>query len=81
MDSEKVFELEEDNDVCVSFSDPHDNTYVSLTGVGHVTRDSGLINKFWNSDTSKMVKFFEIAKAKAQDGTPNLGEHEKFGTE
>jgi len=111
MDSEKVFELEEDNDVCVSFSDPHDHTYVSLTGVGHVTRDSGLINKFWNpfvsswfpegkdspnvglleikvqkgefwnSDTSKMVKFFEMAKAKAQDGTPNLGEHEKFGTD
>ena len=111
MDSEKVFELEEDNDVCVSFSDPHDHTYVSLTGVGRVTRDSSLIDKFWNpfvsswfpegkdapnvglleikvqkgefwnSDTSKMVKFFEMAKAKAQDETPNLGEHEKFGTE
>jgi len=37
--------------------------------------------QFWNSETSKMVKFFEIAKTKAQDETPNLGEHEKVVTE
>ncbi len=48
LESEKVFELEEDNDVCVSFSDPHDEAYVSLTGIGRVSQDRRLVDKFWN---------------------------------
>lgn len=34
LESEKVFELESDNDVCISFADPDNHVYVSLTGVG-----------------------------------------------
>lgn len=48
LDAEKVFEVEEDNDVCVSFADPHDDVYVSLTGVGRVNKDRSLVEKFWN---------------------------------
>ncbi|WP_166254790.1 pyridoxamine 5'-phosphate oxidase family protein [Marinobacter salicampi] len=111
LNAEKVFELEEDNDVCVSFSDPKEHSYVSLTGLGRVTQDKSLIEKFWNpfvgswfpdgkdspnvglleikvtkgehwnSDSSKMVQFFKMAKANVQDETPDLGEHEKFGTQ
>lgn len=48
LDSEKVFEVEEDNDVCVSFSDPGEHIYVSLTGVGRVSKDKALIERLWN---------------------------------
>jgi len=48
LDDEKVFELEEDNDVCVSFADPHEHVYVSLTGVGRVIQDPSLIDALWN---------------------------------
>jgi len=52
LESEKVFELESDNDVCLSFADPDDQVYVSLTGVGRVTQDKALIDKYWNSFVS-----------------------------
>ena len=45
--SEKVFELESDNDVCVSFVDPDNQIYVSLTGVGRTVQDKSLIDKYW----------------------------------
>lgn len=45
--SEKVFELESDNDVCVSFADPDNQVYVSLTGVGRTVQDKSLIDKYW----------------------------------
>lgn len=48
LDSEKVFELVDDNDVCVSFSDPREHIYVSLTGVGRVSKDQSLIERLWN---------------------------------
>lgn len=111
LDSEKVFELEDDNDVCVSFADTHNHVYVSLTGVGRATRDKALIEKYWNSviaawfpegksspnvgmleikvlkgehwnsDSSKMIKSVKTAAARARGEKPDLGEHEKFGTE
>lgn len=110
LESEKVFEVEGDNDVCVSFADTENSVYVSLTGVGRATRDKALIDKYWNpfvsawfpegkdspnvglleidivkgehwdSDTSKMVKLFQMAKGKAKGELPDVGEHEKFGT-
>jgi general stress protein 26 len=52
LESEKVFELENDNDVCVSFADPDDQTYVSLTGVGRAIQDKDLVDKYWNSFVS-----------------------------
>jgi general stress protein 26 len=48
LDSEKVFELESDNDVCVSFADPDNHVYVSLMGVGQAVQDKSLIDKYWN---------------------------------
>ena len=48
LESGKVFELESDNDVCVSFSDPDNHVYVSLTGVGKAIQDKTLIDKYWN---------------------------------
>ena len=111
LESEKVFELESDNDVCVSFADADDHVYVSLTGVGRAIRDKTLIEKYWNpfvaawfpdgkesqdvgmleikvqkgehwnSDSSKMVKSAKTAAAKMKGKKPDLGEHEKFGTE
>ncbi len=49
LESEKVFELEDDNDVCVAFSDPHEHVYVSLTGKGRGTRDKALIDRYQTS--------------------------------
>jgi general stress protein 26 len=48
LESEKVFEVENDNEVCVSFSDPDNHVYVSLTGIGRATRDKELIDRYWN---------------------------------
>ena len=52
LEAEKVFELESDNDVCISFADPDNHVYVSLTGVGRTIHDKGLIDKYWNSFVS-----------------------------
>ncbi|MDX1676255.1 pyridoxamine 5'-phosphate oxidase family protein [Arsukibacterium sp.] len=49
LESEKVMEIEKDHDVCVTFADPDNQVYVSLTGVGRPTRDKALINKYWNT--------------------------------
>jgi len=110
LESEKVLEVEGDNDVCVSFSDTQNDIYVSLTGVGNAVKEKKLIDKYWNafvsawfpdgknsenvgmleisiqkgehwdSDTSKMVKSFKMAKAKIKGEVPDIGENEKFGT-
>lgn len=111
LDTEKVFELENDNDVCLTFSDPDNHVYVSLTGVGKAIKNEALIDKYWNafvsawfpegkdapnvgmleikvqkgehwnSDSSKMVKSVKTAAAKLKGERPDLGEHEKFGTD
>ncbi|WP_373185899.1 pyridoxamine 5'-phosphate oxidase family protein [Halopseudomonas sp.] len=52
LDSEKVFEVEGDNDVCVSFADTQNDTYVCLTGVGRAMKDKNLIDKYWNGFVS-----------------------------
>lgn len=110
LDSDKVFEVEGDNDVNVSFSDPTNDTYVSLTGIGKPTKDKALIDKYWNgfvgvwfpegkdspnvgmleikvikgehwdSNSSTMVKSYKMAKAKVKGETPDMGEHESFGS-
>jgi general stress protein 26 len=49
LDSEKVFEVEGDSEVCISFADPDNHVYVSLTGIGMATHDKALVEKYWNS--------------------------------
>lgn len=44
----KVYEIEEDRDVCITFSSPSDNTYISLTGKARISDDQDLIDKYWN---------------------------------
>ncbi|PKM20626.1 MAG: pyridoxamine 5'-phosphate oxidase [Gammaproteobacteria bacterium HGW-Gammaproteobacteria-15] len=46
--TEKVLEIERDHDVCLTFADPDNQVYVSLTGVGRAIRDKTLINRYWN---------------------------------
>jgi len=44
----KAFEIEDDREVCLTFSNPKDNTYVSLTGKARVSEDKDLIDRYWN---------------------------------
>jgi general stress protein 26 len=44
----KAFEVEQDRDVCLTFSSPSDNVYVSLTGKARISQDQQLIDKYWN---------------------------------
>ncbi|SEJ06057.1 General stress protein 26 [Cyclobacterium xiamenense] len=44
----KAFEIVNDTDVCLTFSNPKDNVYVSLTGKGCVTQNKELIDRYWN---------------------------------
>ncbi len=105
----KVYEIKEDRDVCVTFSDTDKQVYVSLSGKATLTQDSELIERYWNpfvgawfedgkedpdvamlkvkinqgehwdTNESKFVQAFEIAKANVTSSTPDMGENEKFG--
>ena len=46
--SEKVFEVEKDSQVGLTFEDQNNETYVSLTGTARLTQDKDLIEKYWN---------------------------------
>jgi general stress protein 26 len=76
LDSEKVFEVEDDNDVCVNFAEPREHIYVSLTGVGRVSKDKALIERLWNPF---IAKWFPQGKESANIGLLEIkvqkGEH------
>lgn len=46
-DSLKVKEVKKDHQVGISFSSPDDHTYVSVSGEARMTKNRGLIEKFW----------------------------------
>lgn len=75
-DDTKVFEIKEDRDICITFSDPENNVYVSLTGKAHLTEDRTLIDKYWNEWSAA---WFEGGKEDPQLGMLeikiNRGEH------
>lgn len=45
---EKVNEIVQDNKVCITFCDPNEDVYVSLSGIARLTMDQELIDKFWS---------------------------------
>ncbi len=51
-DSSKVEEVQEDRDVCITFSCPKMKAYVSMSGRARISRDKKLIDKYWNSFVS-----------------------------
>jgi general stress protein 26 len=65
LDAEKVLELEEDNDVCISFADPNRHIYVSMTGLGRTSTDTALMESLWNPF---VAEWFPGGK-----NSPNLG--------
>ncbi|MCX2745484.1 pyridoxamine 5'-phosphate oxidase family protein [Mangrovivirga sp. M17] len=52
----KVYEIKNDRDVCITFSDPENQVYVSLTGKAKLTQDKELIDKYWNAWASAWFK-------------------------
>lgn len=48
----KGYEIKKDRHVCITFSDPSEQTYVSLTGNANLTTDPELINRYWNKFVS-----------------------------
>ena len=47
-DKAKVDDIQQDHDICLTFSCPEDDTYVSMTGKARLTQDKTLIDKYWN---------------------------------
>lgn len=47
-DAEKVDELKSGRNVCLTFSDPSNDIYVSMSGKATLSFDKTLIEKFWN---------------------------------
>jgi len=45
---EKIYEIEQDRDVCMTFGSPEHSTYVSLTGKARLSEDKDLIDRYWN---------------------------------
>lgn len=46
--TEKTAEISAHHEVCLAFSCPKKQTYVSVSGVAQVIRDQALIDQFWN---------------------------------
>ena len=44
----KVEEIERDNRVCVAYSKPEDNVYVSVSGTAELVKDKEKIEELWN---------------------------------
>ena len=44
----KVHEIEQDRQVNVSFAEPDDQRYVSVSGTAQLVRDQQKIDEFWN---------------------------------
>lgn len=44
----KVFEIQEERDVCVTFAEPDDDIYVSLSGRARLSDDPELIDRYWS---------------------------------
>ncbi|WP_194757237.1 pyridoxamine 5'-phosphate oxidase family protein [Aliidiomarina indica] len=47
--AEKTSETKQDNDVSLTFADPKNGVYVSMSGTARLTQDRELIDKYWNS--------------------------------
>jgi general stress protein 26 len=47
-DSAKVYEIKKDSHVNLSYSDPNDNVYVSVTGRASVYHDQAKIDELWS---------------------------------
>lgn len=50
--SEKVTELDQDNEVCVTFANPDAMDYVSMSGTVSVSTDRNKIEELWNLPTA-----------------------------
>jgi general stress protein 26 len=48
MPSEKTHEIDSNNEVCLSFSCPKEEVYVSISGQCKVTKNQPMINELWN---------------------------------
>jgi general stress protein 26 len=46
--SEKYFDIEKDERVALSYSDPSDNTYVLVNGIAEVSRNRTKMEELWN---------------------------------
>ena len=46
--SGKIDEIHHGRDVCLTFEDHGNETYVSLTGTSEITRDRAIIDRYWN---------------------------------
>ena len=49
-DSAKVYEVKEDNQVNLSYANPSDNVYVSVTGTASAYRDEAKIAELWSEE-------------------------------
>jgi general stress protein 26 len=52
----KVYEIEVERNVCITFSNPGENTFVSLTGKARMSDNQDLIDQYWNADVAVWFK-------------------------
>ncbi|MFC3414081.1 pyridoxamine 5'-phosphate oxidase family protein [Algoriphagus hitonicola] len=78
----KAFEIAQDKDVCLTFSNPKDNVYVSLTGKAKLSEKRDLIDQYWNKwvaawfkngkdDPDVAILEVKISKGEHWDSTNN----------
>lgn len=55
LDAPKTDEIADEHDVCVTFSEPSQGKYVSLSGAARVKRDQTMIDMFWTPDVAEFL--------------------------
>ncbi len=45
----KAYEIKKHHDICLTFAEPENQTYVSLSGRASLTEDKKLIDRYWNN--------------------------------
>ena len=75
--SGKEHEIDAEHDVCLIFTDPDENAYLSITARAEGYRDPSKAAELWDGPASEAVVAYEFAKARLTGAEPNLGENRK----
>lgn len=73
--AEKVIEAKGGSEVCLTFSDPDEGIYVSMSGTARLTDDQAVIDKYWNSEVAAWLPEKEDPEVVMLEIDIQMGEH------
>ena len=73
--AEKVIEAKGGSEVCLTFSDPDEGIYVSMSGTARLTDDQAVIDKYWSSEVAAWLPEKEDPELVMLEIDIQMGEH------